>query len=1267
MKWLDADQIEAWSRRVDARTRLSEIVAQLVRASAAGMTDYDFPTGDSAQRPGFDGRLTAVPAHGFEQFLPEGTSVWEYGTRQDYHEKANEDYETRTENPGAAIDLAQTTLVIVTGRRWNRTNPTLADWIAAKREEQRWKDVRALDAIALEAWLDLCPAVAAAVAREVLGTLPETGAISPQEFWEEYSSQFEPHLRPEVLLAGRKEQSEVLLRELSDGPQLHRWQGDSLNEVLAFMVAGIMSAPENDRKFLESRTLLVETREAARLLNGRQNLIFAVHGDAWSMAGALSNLHPVLVPLGRDSLRDGAATRLNRPSIYEMSEALKSMALSEDDSRRLALECDRSVTVLARRIPSAVAKRPAWHGDVTLIPALLAGAWDTSFENDRSIIARLANLGDYQQFEAAVRRYRQVEDAPLETVDTVWAVRAPVDVFVNLANLLGQEYFARLRDVTIEVFAEIDPALDLAIEDRPFARMRGARVRHSPWLREGLANTLLILAAIGEKSGVTIDGVSPQLFVNSLIANIPSLRENSRVIASLSHELPLLMEAAPGPLLFALEQLLGGDGAKILPIFQDSSKHTSIFTSSPHTGLLWALELIAWDPDYLLTACTALLKLAALDPGGALANRPSRSLRNIFLSWRPATNASLVQRLAVLDSLIAQNEPVAWRLLMSLLPKGFDSAEVGPKPKFREAGASDRETITHGLLYESYEATVARAVSLAGTSSQRWADLLDTIHTFSDPQRELAIQKLSQSIEAMDERDKSELWEKLGKTARHHRAFPGAPWSLSKDVLGRLEEILKRIEPADPLQQSLWLFEESFPLIENEEGKDFLEHAQRLRKEAIERLTKARGAEGALDLAELAKAPRFIGLALGQVLPGAQDLVGAALAAFARGPRFNGFVSLLSVAAIERFDEDWRRHIREQRDLGNLTDSQVVTLVLAWPHEPKTWNFVGLFGDGVVTLYWQERDAWSIRGGNAELKIAVENYLAVNRAEIVVTELHTKIGAIESRLLLQTLDQFEQRLADEPNLRDAQNLYFYLEQIFNSLRGREDVTSAEVAIREYRYLPFLGQSRVYGRDSHSLELDGFMVQSPEFYVRILSDVYVPASEKGQQREVSEQERARARIGSALLDGFTSIPGRINDEIDAEQLKAWVAEVRRLAEQADRLAIAEEKIGALLAHSPKDPSDGLWPHRAIRDCFEGWSSEAIERGMTIEKINMRGVTKRLPRDGGRQERDLAESQRNAAKQLDRWPRAQRILRELAAHWDEAAKREDIRAEQLELRE
>ena len=72
-------------------------------------------------------------------------------------------------------------------------------------------------------------------------------------------------------------------------------------------------------------------------------------------------------------------------------------------------------------------------------------------------------------------------------------------------------------------------------------------------------------------------------------------------------------------------------------------------------------------------------------------------------------------------------------------------------------------------------------------------------------------------------------------------------------------------------------------------------------------------------------------------------------------------------------------------------------------------------------------------------------------------------------------------------------------------------------------------------------------------------------------------------------------------------------------------------------------------------------------MLIERINMRGVTRRLPKDGGQQERDLAESIRSAAKAMDVWPRTQMLLRSLAADWDDAGKREDIRAAQMEMRE
>jgi hypothetical protein len=298
MKWMEARHLTSWAERIDARIRLSEIIAKLVRASAEGISAFRFPTGDSAQIPGYDGRLTAIPAEMYREFLPEGDSVWEFGTTTDYYTKANEDYAKRTESPGDSVNTSQTTFVFVTPHVWSRNNPTLPEWEAQKRGEHYWKNVKVLDAIGLENWLENCSGVAATVAREIVGNLPIAGALSTDEFWKEYSTQFQPPLREEVLLAGRKEQSQSMIQMLMGGGQVHRWQGDSLAEVLALMVACIRKSEPEARKFLEARTLLIESKDAARQLAGSPHLIFAVKGEAVDLAGMLSENHPVIVPLG---------------------------------------------------------------------------------------------------------------------------------------------------------------------------------------------------------------------------------------------------------------------------------------------------------------------------------------------------------------------------------------------------------------------------------------------------------------------------------------------------------------------------------------------------------------------------------------------------------------------------------------------------------------------------------------------------------------------------------------------------------------------------------------------------------------------------------------------------------------------------------------------------------------------------------------------------------------------------------------------------------
>jgi hypothetical protein len=308
MKWITALHLQQWAERIDARTALSEIVSALVRASSPNIQSFRFPAGDSAQIPGYDGQLTAT---GVPPYVPDGHSVWEFGASEDYFDKANRDYKERTNNP-KSLTPCNTTFVFVTPRIWNRGNPTLTQWQEEKRAEKIWKDVRAIDAVGLEEWLDQHAAVAARTAH-ILRVITESGARSTDEYWEEYAARFRPSLTEKVLLCDRDEQTKELLSRLDSAPQEIPWRADSPDEVVAFAVAVIRSADFELRKFLEARTLVLDTEEAARQLARRTNMIYIPRAAALTMSGLLSQHNPTIIPFGRDSARLRVNT-LNRPT-----------------------------------------------------------------------------------------------------------------------------------------------------------------------------------------------------------------------------------------------------------------------------------------------------------------------------------------------------------------------------------------------------------------------------------------------------------------------------------------------------------------------------------------------------------------------------------------------------------------------------------------------------------------------------------------------------------------------------------------------------------------------------------------------------------------------------------------------------------------------------------------------------------------------------------------------------------------------------------------
>jgi hypothetical protein len=324
MKWITALKLDQWADTIGARTSFPAMIGDLIRASAQDIDAFRFPSGDKGQVRGFDGALVASPV---PPFVPGGSSVWEFGVTAKPAEKAEKDYAKRVAEL-APSERSNMTFVFVSPRTWDNPKKKLPDWIQEKKALQDWADVRYIDGVGVEAWLDLHPAVAARYARFELGIFPNLGAKSTDEFWEEYSTRFRPELTEEVLLCDRGKQADDIVLKLAGEPGDVTLAADSPDEVIAFAVAAIRKARSNVRLFLEARTLIIETEEVASLFAGRTGLTFLPRGQARQRAGLLAKSGPTLVAMGGDSPNRNFEV-LPRPSSSSLGKAISSMGYPE--------------------------------------------------------------------------------------------------------------------------------------------------------------------------------------------------------------------------------------------------------------------------------------------------------------------------------------------------------------------------------------------------------------------------------------------------------------------------------------------------------------------------------------------------------------------------------------------------------------------------------------------------------------------------------------------------------------------------------------------------------------------------------------------------------------------------------------------------------------------------------------------------------------------------------------------------------------------------
>jgi hypothetical protein len=1261
IRWVDAEDLSNWANRTDAAFSLPTLLAYLIRATHNGIVaPFRFPADEGVRYSGWDG-ITFTDTG--SDYVPQGHAGWEVSSqRGNVPQKAMKDYQKRTTD-SKQLDPANAAFVFVTPRHW----PKKDEWAKAQQDEGVWREVRVYDADDLVHWIEQAPAVGLWLAHRIDNKRLPPEIRELDNVWREWSRATQWPLTEDLVLSDRDQDATEVLRWLRAKPSVLSLQATTADEVVAFFHATLSTLPDDIAAYYRTHCLVATTNASARTLtNAPAPLILLLTEPDPGLAQILAERgHFVLQAYDERQISRGEVRILTRASREGITSALTAAGISEPRANALARDSARNLAVLRRLIPGAPDRLPQWAEETpphALLAALLAGGWDEDVESDR---ARLAEIADqsYATIIAALAPYIGDFDSPVQKVGSTWRIASPADAWFLLAPYLTSVDIMRFEAATHAVLGSADPRFEMDADERWMAPVRGIQRDYSGMLRHGIGQVLILLALWGNRVRTVPDAARrADAIVDRLLRNADPQRW-----WSLSQDFRLLAEASPRAFLSAIEDSLDQNDPPIRALF--GADEGDVFETEHLSDLLWALESLAWSPELMLRVTHVLARLDAIDnPPGRHGNRPANSLRTIHLLWTPQTYATLDQRLRALDLIRKQESDAAWKLMHGILPSGYDSCTPSPTPRWRDFTVDEIEVVTRGLIERGAAAITERLLADVGVSSARWVLLLDRFSDLApDPEAGLVMLEAAEQ-KITDNADRGVLWTTLRRVLHHHRQFLDAEWSIPDEVLDRLEAIYDRFAPSDPLKRTAWLFEQSvvLPKPSTEGWEAEQRDVDAARQEATRALFAEGGVTSILALARLVGSSRYIGKALYDNELSKSNLNAIIEVALRSDNDHERDVAHgLIISAFSDRKESWAEALITKAKDEAWGDTALSTILRALPAQCWTWNQAAQAGAVIEDTYWRRAPVFWMSEDNDDIAFAIRKLISVGRARhaLPLAGRGNKVH-LPSDLLVKVLwEAGRQPFESGGNMNEATMFQHYVTEILQVLDERNDVDKHLLVELEWSYLSVLEHSRRPAK-----VLLRALAEQPKLFIEMLSAVFKPSEESGVaeiEPENLEQARAIASQAYRLLGLWNRLPGTRDDgTIDGEVLEAWIKEARSFAKAVGREDIADSRIGHMLSASSVG-ADGNWPAEAVRDVLDLFRSKPMIEGFSVGKRNRRGVTTRMPRDGGNLERQEAAKYHDWAKAIAYdHPHTSKALDTLADSYEVDAHHHDERAERLD---
>lgn len=751
-------------------------------------------------------------------------------------------------------------------------------------------------------------------------------------------------------------------------------------------------------------------------------------------------------------------------------------------------------------------------------------------------------------------------------------------------------------------------------------------------LRNGMAESL---ALIGTSPESIVNRKDPPewtavIAVRSLLGDADAKRW-----IDLGEQLPDLAEAAPDAFLEAIEHLLLKDET-IKALFAQEGKGF-MGGSNPLVPILWSLETLAWETQYLQRVTLDLGGLDQLDPGGSWSNRAKNSLINIFLPWHPQTTATASERFLAMDGLSREFSSTAWSVLLAMLPGATQTASGTRRPKWRKSVPDDL-SVSMSEYWEQVHAYAARLVAMADSEERllALADKLDKLpdEAFSNVEsrlRELVHQDISDAT-------RYALWQAIDRLAARHSRFANADWAMGEERLNAVAALAKLFEPISNDRYRRLFSRSSYELLSG--MGDISDQEALLAREqerAVGEVYEVGGWEAVIDFARSVDRPYGVGWSAGSINTSMSEKQLRSLASqpetvidFLGGYLARGIISGKRALSTINFGEWEPEHAARVLSRIAITDRNVWQVAEAALGERRD-------------LYWSKAN-FHLLDDLEDLHHVVGELLKVGRPLAAIRLIY--LQTFRDHTALNVDDAVTALLAAITSTEDAERMDSYeITGLIEILQKDASVSRETLSKIEWAYLALLEG----GNETAPITLEFKLASEPSFYCEVIRAAFRSDKAPKNAPEPTKSERQIATNAYRLLSEWKRPPGTLEDgSFDGKRFSGWLNSVVDECSDTGHLVVAMHQLGPVLTHVPAD-SSGFWIDVAVAEEMNRVDMEELRSGYRMGLFNSRGVHFVDP--SGTPELELSrqyEDRANAAE-LRGFPRLAATMRALSKEY------------------